>query len=167
MKYLIYSNSILQFLMMIFAPYQILAIQKNTANLPLVLGVGMVAGGLSSIYIGKSSDENRKGTFLVGMFLLIFVVLNYAFIDSLMGIIILQALYGVAYASYHISEKALIADLAVERGKEIGRYTAVLYMVSGAALAVSSLFVLPIRWLFPAIALCLLIPNVIIFKYLK
>ena len=153
--------------MMVFVPYQILVIQKNTANLPLVLGIGMVAGGLTSISIGKLSDKNRKQTFLAGMLLLVLVVWGYAFANSLSEIIFLQIFYGIAFAVYNISEKALIADLAIERGKEIGKYATALYVASGAALVISSLFVIPTRWLFPAIALGLLIPNIIIFKYFK
>ena len=150
--------------MMIFVPYQLLVIQKNINNLPLVLGVGILFGGLSSMFIGRLSDKNRKGTFAFGILFLSLIILAYNFANSLVAVIILQALYGIAFAFYNISEKAIIADLAVERGKDVGKYATALYTASGLALIITGLFVIPSSFIFYIVAIGLLIPNIIILK---
>jgi len=85
------------------------------------------------IPFGKLSDKiGRKKILIAGYVLFLAVTLSFIFLESLIYLILLFAVYGLVYALTQSNQKALVADLAPEEieGTSLGFYSFVIGIVN-------------------------------------
>ncbi len=120
----------------IFAPawYLFLSQKGGTLQFGLVLGITTIAGGLTSYFIGRISDNYSKPFILsLSYFLLALVVFSYTFISSFFVIYIIQFLYGATSASIILTENVLVSINTPEekRGSGMGLFTGMQQVIIG------------------------------------
>ena len=111
----------------------------NAVAMPLLLYVLFnLVYAVLSMPMGIWSDRiGRKNVLTLGYAVFALTALGFAFVSSLMGLIILFALYGLVYAIIDASQSAFVSDLshANLRSTSLGLY----YTATGMAAILSSL----------------------------
>ena len=173
-KLFLISNSLLAFILGIFTPFYILFLQDfggNAEQFGLAVGLMMLAGALTSYFVGKYSDVfGRKRFIVAGGLLETAVIFTYTLITTLPQLYILQAINGVTISMQTTMETTFLGDITKKekRGLDIGRYQAILGVIGALAMMGSGFLVgtLGIKILFYAVAAVVLISTVPLF-YIK
>lgn len=123
----------------IFTPawYLFLSQKGSTLQFGLVLGITTIAGGITSYFIGRISDNYSKSRILyLSYFSLSFVIFSYIFVSSYTAIYIIQFLYGVACSSIILLENVLVSINTPEekRGKGMGFLSGMQQVIIGVCM---------------------------------
>lgn len=123
----------------IFTPawYIFLSQKGSTLQFGLVLGITTIAGGLTSYFIGRISDNYQRSKILSSSyFLLSLVIFSYIFVSSYFAIYIIQFLYGVTSASVILLENVLVSINTPEekRGKGMGLLSGMQQIIVGVCM---------------------------------
>ncbi|MEK6879646.1 MAG: MFS transporter [Nanoarchaeota archaeon] len=135
LKYFIFVASV--FALAEFGLYMFLILRANEITgsfvIPLALYVLFnFVTALLTVPFGILSDKiGRKKVLFLGYFLSMVVSLSFIYINSLSGLIILFALYGVVFAIVDSNQPALVADLSDDmKGTSLGLYHTVVGLVT-------------------------------------
>ena len=108
------------------------------------IGLMILAQSITSYFAGKYSDKlGRKIFLIVGGFILTGVVLAYTLINSLLMLYILQVVNGVTTSLQMTMETVFLGDVTkkAKRGAKIGRYHAIIGIVTAIAMMAGGLVV--------------------------
>ena len=169
MRNLIFINSLIYLLMNVFMPYKLLLTQAITDKLPLILGVGLITQAISTWFLGRIVDKHTKLAFIASVLLQTGVVITFTWVESLAFLLALEICFILGSSTFIICEKVIIASLTpnASLGAKFGVYDSAVAGVSGVALIISSFWLFNTQYLFLTLGLLLLIPNILIFKWIK
>lgn len=140
------SNSFMSFAFGLLRPFYVIFIEKlgGIEILGLGMGIMMIFYSLSGYFAGKYSDIFGRKNFLVGSgVILSIVIFSYTLISSVLQLIILQIIDGIAGSVYQTMEMSFLGDITKResRGKYIGLYHTLLGMASGIAMIIAGFIV--------------------------
>jgi len=142
-KIYLISNIIISLAGGIFGPFYILFIQqkgKSLENFGMALGFLTISQSLVAYLAGKYSDVlGRKPILIAQGYLYAIVILLYLFINQTWQLYFLQVVNGLIEGLGIAVAPSLLADITEtkERGKLIGKYKALIGIVSAIAMMAS------------------------------
>ena len=143
----LFSNSILALALGLFTPFYIIFLQNFGGSIEqfgFAIGLMILAQSITSYFAGGYSDKVGRKIFLIaGGFILTGVVLAYTLISSLLMLYILQVVNGVTTSLQMTMETVFLGDVTkkAKRGAKIGRYHAIIGIVTAIAMMAGGLVV--------------------------
>lgn len=144
----------------------------SKTQIGVIFSVGSIGGAVAAPLVGKISDRvGSKSILLISMNLFFIVFLLYSLNQTLIGMYIIQAIEGVAWATLGVSGVALITDsVPLERkGEAIGVYNMTWYFgwIIGPGLGGFLADIIGFRQTFILCAILILIGTLVTIKVLK
>ncbi len=140
------ANLIISFSAGLLGPFYIVFIERfaGMESFGAAIGIMVIASSLTSYFAGKYSDKFGRKIFLVATsFVGSFIIFAYTLISNVFQLFILQALSGINNSIYQTTSIAFLGDVTIKqsRGKDVGKYNAVVGVVEGIAMFLAGFLV--------------------------
>lgn len=155
----------------LLGPFYIVFVQQFTGmeTFGLAMGIMVIFYSLAGYFAGKYSDIFGRKYFLITSGILAsLIIFAYTLISSVLQLIVLQILNGIVSSVYQTIETTFLGDITKKqsRGRDIGKYHALLGFASGVAMIIAGFIIARIGFeiIFYATAFLTFVSSLILFK---